>query len=638
MRTDAESGSKRRAWGDRGPAYGLVLWVLAAVMCALLPLPRVVVDLLLTLSLAGSIATLVASLTVRQSVDLLGFPSLLLLMTLTRMALNVTTTRLILSDADAGRVIEAFATLVIQGDLLVGAVIFAIVTVVQFVVVARGGERIAEVAARFALDGLPGHQAAIEADLRAGSISPAEASRRRARLLERSDFHGRMDGAAKFIRGDAILGLALTAVNLVGGVAVGLREGLGPAAALNLYGRLTIGDGLLAQVPALLIGLAAALLVARVDGEEPRRRRRPWLTPGVLAAPAGLLAGLALAPGMPRAAFLTTAAGLGAAALGLGRGRGRAQRQIVVCLPGHGPEDIKALRRPLAELRRRCAEALGIEVPEIVAAAGPEPAVRLGERLLDHLELEVEFKDIDLRTCSIGQDVEATVVAVFRAVMRGAEALVDLETIEAGLEAARSREPATVREALKAVGPADLLELIRGLLRERVPLPPFMALLEAVAAEPLLRQPEARARWLAALRERLAPHWVREVVAARARLGPLVYARPDPDAEAALLGLVMTGALRLRLRLAEPARQRWHAQVRAARAIGEEAADGEEAAAAANLPPLLVCSPRARPAFALLLARAAPHVTVLSTGELQEVDLPVPGEPGGPPAAWFTAP
>jgi type III secretion protein V len=573
-------------------------------------------------------------------------------MTLTRMALNVTTTRLILSDADAGEVIAAFATLVIQGDLLVGAVVFAIVTVVQFVVVARGGERIAEVAARFALDGLPGHQAAIEADLRTGAISPAEASRLRARLRERSNFYGAMDGAAKFIRGDAILGLVLTSINVVGGLAVGLRDGLGLGASLELYGRLAIGDGLLAQVPALLVGLAGALLIARVDREEPATRRATWWTPGVVAAPAGLLAGLALAPGMPAVAFLTTAAGLAALAWGL---RGRApERRIVVCLSGHDARDIQALQRPLAELRRRCAGALGIEVPPIVAAAGPAFAVRLGElalagpedlpapaRPLSVLpdprergggESQDDSSDRVDRSWSSGHvATDRIVMATFRAVMRGAEALVDLRTIAAALEQARGREPAVTREALAAVGPADLLALVRGLLRERVPLPPFTALLEAVASEPLLRQASERGRWLEALRERLAPQWVREVVAAHARLGPVTWARPVADAEAALLSRAVHGERGLRLALDGRARQAWRSRV----TLQNVVASGE---AEERPPPIVVCSPRARPVFALLLGRGAPHVTVLSTAELQEVDLPLPGEPDGPAARWFEAP
>lgn len=644
MRIGRAAGSGQDFWAVL-PGYGLVLWVLAAVVCALLPLPRWLVDLLLTLSLAGSVTALVAGVTARRSAELLGFPRLVLLMTLTRMALNVTTTRLILAEADAGEVIAAFSTLVIQGDLLVGAVVFAIVTVVQFVVVARGGERIAEVAARFALDGLPGHQAAIEADLRAGAISAAEASRLRARLRERSNFYGAMDGAAKFIRGDAILGLVLTSINIVGGVAVGLRDGLGLTAALELYGRLAIGDGLLAQVPALLVGLAGALLVARVDREEPAPRRAAWWSPGLLAAPAGLLAGLALAPGMPTAAFGLTAAGLGALAWWTRRRRGRPVRRIVVCLPGHDEKDMQALRRPLAELRRRCSGALGVEVPPIVVTPGSSFAVRLGERVLSAPEdlgeadrgeseggrSESARRDRVDRAGRLGHDREDRVVtAVFRAVMRGADALIDLDTIAAALEAHHAREPAVTREVVAAVGPAALLELTRGLLRERVPLPQFAALLDAVASEPLLRQAGERGRWLAALRERLAPQWVHEVVAAHARVGAVTWARPVSDAEAALLSRAVSGERGLRLGLDARSRQTWRRRVLQNDVAGGKDEDGP--------PPIVVCSPRARPVFALLLARGTPHVTVLSTVELQEAELPVPGDPDGPPARWFEAP
>lgn len=608
------------------PAYGPALWVLAAVVGALVPMPALLVDFLLTLSLAGSMALLVASLAARRSAELLGFPTLLLLVTLSRLSLNVSTTRLILTEGDAGRVVDAFATLVIGRDLIVGAVVFAIFAVVQLVVVARGAERSAEVAARFALDGLPGHQAAIEADLRAGALTPAEAARRRARLLDRSSFYGSMDGAVRFTRNDAIAALIITAINLVGGTAAGVvRGGLGLGEALARYGRLTIGDGLATQVPALLVGLAAAVLVARVDREEPAARRGGWPAPGVLAAPAGLLALLSLAPGMPRAAFAITAAGLGAAALGLARARGGpaapAGRRICVYLPGHAPEDIRALQVPLAELRRRCAATLGVEVPEIVAAAAREPGapleVRLGERLLTVPE--------DMLEETAGPaSAEAVVVAVFRAVMRHAELLLDLQAVEAAVEAARVHQPAVVREALRAVGPADLLELARGLLRERVPLPGFPALLEAVAAEPCLRQASERGRWSTAVRERLAGFWVRDVVAAHARLGPLVWARPRADAEATLLAAAVVGEAGVRLKLSAAERRAWRSRALAGREGGP--------------PPVVVCSPRARPVFAALLARGAPHVPVLSAAELQAVDLPVPGEPGGPAAEWFDAP
>jgi type III secretory pathway component EscV len=190
----------RVAWSG-WPRLLPAVWVCVMLACMLVPLPTAAVDLLLSLSLAGAVVLLVASLAVRRSVELLGFPGLLLLLTLSRLALNVATTRLILSQADAGRVIDAFAGLVVRGDLVVGAVMFAVITAVQYLVIARGSERVAEVAARFALDGLPGEQAAIDADLGAGAISGEEAARRRAALLERSNFYGAMDGAARFVKG-----------------------------------------------------------------------------------------------------------------------------------------------------------------------------------------------------------------------------------------------------------------------------------------------------------------------------------------------------------------------------------------------------------------------------------------------------
>lgn len=603
------------------PHHGLALWVLAAVVGALVPMPTVLVDLLLALSLAGSTALVVASLGARRSDDFLGFPTLLLLVTLTRLSLNVTTTRLILTEGDAGRVVDAFASLVIGGDLIVGAAMFAILTVVQLAVVARGAERIAEVAARFALDGLPGHQAAIDADVRAGALTPAEAARRRARLLDRSSFHGAMDGAVRFARNDAVAALFITAINLVGGTAAGVaRGGLGLGEALDRYGRLTIGDGLATQVPSLLVSLAAAVLVARVDREAPERRSRPP-APAVLAAPAGLLLALSLAPGMPRGVFAAAAVGLGIGAVMLARAR-RAQaapagRRIVVRFAGRSAEALRAMEQPLVEVRRRCAETLGIEVPEIVATAAREPdapplEVRLGARLLAVPEGMSEKS---------GEN--EVIRAVFRAVMRDAEALVDLQSLEAAVEAARAHHPAAVREALRAVGPAELLALVRGLLRERVPVPPTPALLEAVAAEPCLRQPGERARWLGALRERLAGWFVRDVVTGEARLGPIAWVRPRPDAEAALLARAGTCDGEVQLRLSAAERRAWWSRVLAGR-------EGP--------PPVLVCSPRARPAFAALLSRGGPHVAVLSTAELQAVDLAVAGEAGGAAARWFDAP
>ena len=623
----------RVAWSG-WPRLLPAVWVCVMLACMLVPLPTAAVDLLLSLSLAGSVVLLVASLAVRRSVELLGFPGLLLLLTLSRLALNVATTRLILSQADAGRVIDAFAGLVVRGDLVVGAVMFAVITAVQYLVIARGSERVAEVAARFALDGLPGEQAAIDADMKAEAISGEEAARRRAALLERSNFYGAMDGAARFVKGDAIAGLAITAINLCGGVAIGaMRHAMPVGESLELYGRLTIGDGLLAQIPALLVSLAAGVLVTRVDRATPTAPLA-WLEPAMLVVPAALLAGLAAVPGMPALAFVTTAIGLVCAGLWLASRRGAGPvsepaPRIVVRVPG--PFEVGVLRQPLAAVRARCAAALGVEVPEISAELVHGPGdIRLGGRVLAPLfgdaEAPARIGELSAGTGALGQvvrdrraDVDEVVVACFRAVMGHAEALLDLQQLERGLERARRRHPAAVREALKVLPVAELLVLCRGFLRERLPVPPLVALLEVVATEPRLRSVSERGRWLEVVRERLAGWWVRDLLTGHARLGAVQWVRPLPDAEAELESRVLVGEAGLRLALRPGERAAWLAGLR-----------GDSGG-----PPLVVTTPSARAAMAALVQRSVPHVAVVSTAELLAVDLPLPGEPGGPEARWW---
>lgn len=614
----------RVAWSG-WPRLLPAVWVCVMVACMLVPLPTAVMDLLLSLSLAAALLLLVASLAVRRSVELLGFPGLLLLVTLSRMALNVSTTRLILSQADAGRVIDAFAGFVVRGDLVVGAVMFLMITAVQYGVIARGSERVAEVAARFALDGLPGEQAAIDADLKAGAISAEEAAKRRAALLERVNFYGAMDGAARFVKGDAIVGLGITAINLIGGVAVGMRQGLAVGESLELYGRLTIGDGLMAQIPALLVSLAAGVLVTRVDRAAPVRAAA-WLEPAMLVVPAVLLAGLAMVPGMPGLAFMTTAIGLVCAGLWLASRReaevSEPLLRIVVRVPGRF--DVAALRQPLAAVRARCAAALAIDVPEISAELVQGTGdVRLGARVLAGLE-EVDT-ELAHRTGPEGhvvkdREIDDVVIACFRAVMGHAEALFDLGQLGRGLERARRRHPAAVREALKVMSEPELLELCRGLLRERLPLPPLSALLEVVATEPRLRAGSERGRWLEVVRERLAGWWVRDLVAGHALVGPVQWVRPLPDAEAELGSCVVAGEAGLRLALRPGQRAAWLAGLR-----GDSGGP----------PPLVVTTSQVRAAMAALVQRSAPHIAVVSTAELLAVDLPLPGEPGGPAVRWW---
>src|SRR5262245_22464521 len=234
------------------------------------PLPTWLLDLLIASNLASSVAILLVSLYASDALKIAAFPTLLLLTTLVRLALNVSSTRLILLQAYAGEVIQAFGRFVVRGNYVVGGVVFLILSIIQFVVIAKGSERVAEVGARFTLDAMPGKQMAIDAELRSGAIDGAEARRRRRQLARESQFYGAMDGAMKFVKGDVIAGFIVTLVNILGGLAIGMGQRHLPlVSALKRYGLLTIGDGLVTQIPSLVISTAAGVLVTRVASEEP---------------------------------------------------------------------------------------------------------------------------------------------------------------------------------------------------------------------------------------------------------------------------------------------------------------------------------------------------------------------------------
>jgi type III secretion protein V len=303
------------------------LLVLAVVLLLVAPVPPALLDALLAANLAAAATILVVTLFARDALRFASFPTLLLLTTLFRLALNVSSTRLVLSRGAAGEVIEAFGRVVVQGNAVVGAVVFAILTLVQLLVVAKGAERVAEVAARFTLDAMPGKQMAIDADLRAGAIEQGEARRRRRALERESQLYGAMDGALKFVKGDAIAGVAIVLVNVAGGTVAGLLRGMDAGAAARRYALLAIGDGLVSQIPALLVAVSAGVAVTRVAAEDEGAslgaeiRRQLSAEPAALATVAALLAGLALAPGLPAAPFGLLAVAAGAGALHLGRRR-----------------------------------------------------------------------------------------------------------------------------------------------------------------------------------------------------------------------------------------------------------------------------------------------------------------------------
>lgn len=303
------------------------LAVLGIVLLLVAPLPPSVLDVLLAANLAAAATILVTTLFARSALAFASFPALLLLTTLFRLALNVSSTRLVLSRGEAGRVIEAFGRVVVQGSPVVGAVVFAILTLVQLLVVAKGAERVAEVAARFTLDALPGKQMAIDADLRAGAVDEAGARRRRRALERESQLFGAMDGALKFVKGDAIAGIAIVLVNVTGGLAAGALRGMELGAAARRYALLAVGDGLVSQIPALLLAVSAGIAVTRVGAEDEERSlgadiaRQLLAEPGALATVAALCGALALAPGLPAVPFLALGSAAGLASLRLGRAR-----------------------------------------------------------------------------------------------------------------------------------------------------------------------------------------------------------------------------------------------------------------------------------------------------------------------------
>ncbi len=290
-------------------------WILGAGVLGLMvtlitPLPGPALDLLLALNITGAVLLLMVTMNARSAVDLSTFPSILLFATLFRLGLNVASTRMILSGGKAGAVIEAFGSYVAGDNLAVGLVVFLILIIIQFVVITKGSGRISEVAARFVLDAMPGKQMAIDADLNAGLIDSDAAKERRKRVSSEAEFYGAMDGASKFVRGDAIAGLIITALNLLGGIAIATIGGMSIADAGRTYSMLTIGDGLVSQIPALFISVAAGVLVTRENSESslgPSLLNQVSAHPRATAIASGTMFAIGLLPGMPSLPFLILA-------------------------------------------------------------------------------------------------------------------------------------------------------------------------------------------------------------------------------------------------------------------------------------------------------------------------------------------
>ena len=303
----------------------LILLILSMMV---LPLPAFMLDLFFTFNIAISIIVMLVAINVVKPLDFSVFPTVLLVTTLLRLSLNVASTRIVLLDghtgaAAAGQVIEAFGHFLVGGNYAVGIVVFAILVIINFVVITKGAGRVAEVAARFTLDAMPGKQMAIDADLNAGLIGEDEARRRRSTIAEEADFFGSMDGASKFVRGDAVAGILIMFINVIGGLFVGvLQHNLDVGAAAKTYTLLAIGDGLVAQIPALIISIAAGMVVTRVGDSQNISQQfvaQLFNSPKVVGLSAAIIGLLGLIPGMPNFVFLLLASGLGALAWDMDR-------------------------------------------------------------------------------------------------------------------------------------------------------------------------------------------------------------------------------------------------------------------------------------------------------------------------------
>jgi flagellar biosynthesis protein FlhA len=490
----------------------LVIAVLGVVSIMIVPLPAVVLDLLLAFNVAMSVLMLLIALSLTRPLDFSVFPALLLITTLFRLGLNVATTRLILlrgaeGPGAAGHLIEAFGRFAVGGSLIVGAVVFLILLVVNFAVITKGSGRVSEVAARFTLDALPGKQMSIDADLAAGVIDDRGAKERRATLEAETEFFGAMDGASKFVRGDAVAGLAITGINIVGGLLAGLaRDHLSLAQASETYTLLTVGDGLVSQIPALLVSTAAGIVVTRAGAGARLGAQVGAQVFGnvrVLQSASGVFVAFALIPGMPSLVFLGLAAGAQALAA-----RAKQAAKAPVVKPredAQAPERLAdLLLMDVLELQVGYAllpmleVAKGGELPGRITALRKQLATDLGVvlpslHLRDNLRLEPNEYKVLLRGHEVGKGTAYPDRQMAIAPSGGAPALDGIAAQEPafGLPArwiTEAQRPAAEALGLTLVDPASVVtthlsELLRKLAHELVGRQEAQELLAACAKE-----------------------------------------------------------------------------------------------------------------------------------------------------------
>jgi type III secretion protein V len=510
----ANSALKENVWA-RYSDLGLVAGVVAIVAMMILPLPTLLLDFLVAVNIASGLMLLLLGLYIASPLEFSVFPSVLLMTTLFRLSLSISTTRMILIQAHAGHIIDTFGKLVAGGNLVVGLVVFLIITVVQFIVIAKGAERVAEVAARFSLDAMPGKQLSIDSDLRAGLIDKEEAKRRRRALELESKLHGSLDGAMKFVKGDAIAGIVIIVINLLGGLAIGvMQKGMDVGSAMSTYSILTIGEGMVAQIPALLGAIAAGLIVTRTIDEERDKhlgdaiRKQFTAKPRVLIVAGAICLLLSAVPGFPTFVFMF----LALLALFAGVMLTPSLRQRIAQVPSpalrrfvegiEGNKPVTATALPQA--RPAVALLLRLPAPLLVSGAAKDFQAQL-EGLLEDLQLKLgmTFPRIHLHGENadalagwelLGYEVpiaagalpatdpyESIVAGVRRALVRHAPLFLGLQDTTNLLTRAATEMPDVVKEVLRVLPIARVAEVLRRLVAESISIRNLRDILEAIS-------------------------------------------------------------------------------------------------------------------------------------------------------------
>ena len=489
----------------------LVIGILIIMALMVLRLPTAIIDALVGVNIAMGIGLLLIAIYIPTPVAFNSFPSVLLISTLFRLALSVATTRLILLDANAGEIINAFGNFVAGGNLVVGIVVFIIITVVQFIVIAKGAERVAEVAARFTLDAMPGKQMSIDSDLRSGLIDKDEAKRRRELLAKESQLNGALDGAMKFVKGDAIASIIIVFVNLIGGLTIGvLQNEYSAAQAMQIYSILTIGDGMVAQIPALLGAMAAGLFVTRTAGENADKNLGETIAFQLFAQPRALMMTgfialiLAIVPGFPSVVFLTLSLILLSLSYYISptlfSGFLGSKSQADEFIEGQMVDEhdrsvtVSPLRIELGEnvgtmvasevsfsriikICNRFSEQMGIVVPQPVfsiSSALSHDAYRIvlfdvsvaNEKFPVLSSVNVNARQIDTFNDEFSSELEKRFELVLR---KNAAQFLGVQEVSDMMEQVAKQYPALAKEVFRMVSLQDLLEILRNLLNESIP-------------------------------------------------------------------------------------------------------------------------------------------------------------------------